>query len=522
MTTLTPPSAQTRQRVQLLGAAVLVVVAIALTALAVRLVGAGGVPWEVLAGALLLLPLSAVAGGSVRVRRQSGRLLHGGAEVLALAAVLVLGLAVLTLVLGRLPDRREQELVLPALAALGAGAVAHPWLRSRVTSGVSRRTARGARTTSAVLDAFAARSARAVPLEELLLQLAEALRGELGLRGVDVWTTSGDGLQRLLSVPHRPTSVTSLDPGQVAVLRRAGVAGEAWLRMWLPALLDGREDEQVRLAPVGYGGDLLGLLLVTRPRDGEGFGERDERALGEVARRLALTLHNRSLDAALQATLDDLRSTNEELRASRSRLVAAADAERRRIERDIHDGAQQHLVALAVNLGLSRQLLQDDADAAAELLSELAGELKETIAQLRDLAHGVYPPLLREAGLAEALRAAAARSPLAVSVEAGGLGRYGPDLEAAVYFCCLEALQNAAKHAPEARVTLTLREVAGSLRLTVTDDGPGFDVDAVRGGQGLQNMTDRLGAVGGLLTVRATPGTGARVEGVGPLAPTGT
>jgi signal transduction histidine kinase len=493
-------------------------VALGVTALAVRVVGDSGLPWDLLAVSLLLLPLGAAAGASVRARRHSGRLLDAGAEALALSAVLVLGLGVLTLVLGRLPDRREQDLVVPAAAGLAVGALAHPWLRRRISGAVARRTAPGVRTPAAVLDAFGERRARAVPLEELLLQLAEALRADLALTGVDVWTAGGGSLQRLLSVPHRTCRVTTLDPDQVRVLRRAGVAGEAWLRMWLPALLEGREDVQVRLAPVGYGGDLLGLLLVTRRRDGERFGERDERALGEVARRLALTLHNRSLDAALQATLDDLRTTNDELRASRSRLVAAADAERRRIERDIHDGAQQHLVALAVNLGLSRQLLREDPDAAVELLDEVAVDLKETIAQVRDLAHGVYPPLLREAGLSEALRAAAARSPLAVTVDVGELRRYGADLEAAVYFCCLEALQNAAKHAPDAAVVLTAREEPGSLRVMVTDDGPGFDVAAVRDGQGLQNMTDRVGAVGGVLTLSAAPGAGTRVEAVLPLA----
>src|ERR671912_2209598 len=110
------------------------------------------------------------------------------------------------------------------------------------------------------------------------------------------------------------------------------------------------------------------------------------------------------------------------------------------------------------------------------MLDALADAVKDTIQELRDLAHGIYPPLLMDAGLAEALRAAANRSPLAVSVDADGLGRYSSDLEAAVYFCCLEALQNAAKHAPEASVTIDIREEDGAVQFEVSDDGPGFDV----------------------------------------------
>src|SRR5205085_9546258 len=157
--------------------------------------------------------------------------------------------------------------------------------------------------------------------------------------------------------------------------------------------------------------------------------------------QVAVALHNSALDTALQASLNDVRVANEELRASRARIVAAADHSRRQIERNLHDGAQQHLVALAVKLGLARQLVDGDPATVATLLEELRADAQTTLTELRELAHGIYPPLLMDRGLGEALRAAANRSVLPANVDAD-VGRFPPDVEAAVYFCCLEALQN--------------------------------------------------------------------------------
>jgi signal transduction histidine kinase len=231
-----------------------------------------------------------------------------------------------------------------------------------------------------------------------------------------------------------------------------------------------------------------------------------------------LALHNVQLDSALQASLDEVRRQAEELRASRSRIVATADAERRKIERNLHDGAQQHLVALAVNLRLAKDLLGDDPATASEMLDALAADVKETIQELRDLAHGIYPPLLRDSGVVEALRAAASRSPLAVDVDADGMGRFPSEIEAAIYFCCLEALQNAAKHAPDARVAVKVWEESGGLLFSVTDDGPGFDVEVAQQGHGFTNMSDRLGAIGGTIRWESSPGHGSTVRGSVPIA----
>ena len=254
------------------------------------------------------------------------------------------------------------------------------------------------------------------------------------------------------------------------------------------------------------------------PPDADVFTGGDERALAEVARRLAIVLRNRVLDEQLQVTLADLRRTNADLLASRRRLVATADAERRRIERDLHDGAQQHLVALAVGLRLVRDELRSAGNGSGEsepaLLDELDRGVREAIATLRDLAHGIYPPLLRDGGLTEALRVAATRGRAQFVTD--GVGRYPEQVEAAVYFCCLEALQNAAKHAPGAHVELRLAADEAQLRFTVTDTGPGFVAGGVPGA-GLQNMADRVGAVGGSVECRSAPGAGTTVEGNVPV-----
>jgi signal transduction histidine kinase len=213
----------------------------------------------------------------------------------------------------------------------------------------------------------------------------------------------------------------------------------------------------------------------------------------------------------------DLRRQTRELRASRARIVVAADAERLRIERDLHDGAQQHLTSLSVRLLMAAKLADQDPELAS-LLEQLGAEVSDTAREVRGLAHGIYPPLLRANGLADALFAAAGHCTLPARVQAGSLGRYLADIEAAVYFCCLEAMQNACKHAGErATIRLCVREEAGTLTFEVTDDGAGFDATTRGLGTGLLNMADRLGAFGGHLRVDSAPGQGTRVTGTVPV-----
>jgi signal transduction histidine kinase len=203
----------------------------------------------------------------------------------------------------------------------------------------------------------------------------------------------------------------------------------------------------------------------------------------------------------------------EEIRASRLRLVAAQDEERRRIERNIHDGAQQQLVALAIKLSITESMIGTDTEGERELLAELRQDAAGAVEELRDLARGIYPPLLAGEGLVTALQAQARKAPVPTSVTADGVGRYPQDLEAAVYFCVLEALQNVAKYAGATRAGVRLAISGHDLTFEVTDDGAGFDPGRGGYGTGLQGMADRLHAHGGSLAVRSSPGAGTTISG---------
>ncbi len=227
---------------------------------------------------------------------------------------------------------------------------------------------------------------------------------------------------------------------------------------------------------------------------------------------------NRTLEQRVKHQVVELERQADELRASRARIVAAADAERRRIERNLHDGAQQYLVGVAANLGAARELADSDAAKAKAILDELGESIRDAMRELRELAHGIYPPLLQDRGLKEALANAARRVPIPARVDATELGRYDAGLEAAVYFCCLEALQNAAKHAGEnASARVRVWEEDGGIRFEVADDGAGIDPAADDTGTGLTNMRDRLGAIGGNIQVESTPGAGTKVLGTVPV-----
>ncbi len=234
--------------------------------------------------------------------------------------------------------------------------------------------------------------------------------------------------------------------------------------------------------------------------------------------REALRIDKIELTSALQASFEDLQRHAEQLRASRARVVAAADVERRRMERDLHDGAQQQLVLLGLKLAMAERVIEKDAAGATAIHAELREDLSQALSQLRDLAHGIYPAVLENEGLAAALREAANRAAIATEVHCDGAGRYPPELEAAVYFCCLEALQNAGKHAGDgARVTLDLAERGPCLVFQVADDGQGYDATRGSASVGVQNMTDRIGALGGQLSIQSAPGSGTTILGSIPL-----
>ena len=276
-------------------------------------------------------------------------------------------------------------------------------------------------------------------------------------------------------MPHRAPPPLLVGEKERPVVARAGVSGGRWLEIWLPDILGPHPSAAVRVAPLAHQGELLGLIVGRRSDDGDAFTEEDDRVLAELARQVGLALHNVQLDSALQASLAELRLANEELRASRARIVAAGDAERRKLERNLHDGAQQHLVALAVKLRLAKDAVEDDPPGAIEMMDELRGDIQDAIQELRALAHGIFPPLLVSGGLTEALPAAAGRAALPTTADVSGLRRYPSEVEAAVYFCCLEALQNAGKHAGDgAKAKLRVWEDDGVLHFEVSDNGVGF------------------------------------------------
>jgi signal transduction histidine kinase len=206
-----------------------------------------------------------------------------------------------------------------------------------------------------------------------------------------------------------------------------------------------------------------------------------------------------------------------ELRVSRARIVQAGDAARRRIERDLHDSAQQRLVALRINLAAAAERLDGAQERA--LLDQLGTEVEHAIDDLRMVAHGIYPQVLSTAGVGAALAAVARRSPLRVTIHDGWSGRHAEQVEATVYFCCVECLQNAAKHGgPDVRATVRLTERSGRVGFVVEDDGPGFDPSAVTGSSGLTNLLDRVSALGGTLEIDSAPGRGTRISGGIPAA----
>jgi signal transduction histidine kinase len=215
-----------------------------------------------------------------------------------------------------------------------------------------------------------------------------------------------------------------------------------------------------------------------------------------------------------QRLANEASTATREVRRSRARIAATAERERRRIERDLHDGAQQRLVALRIELELAEELIRRDPDRGVERLRELEAGLDETLEELRSLAHGVYPPLLADRGLDEALQAAGRRSPIPVDVEVNSVTRYSPEIESAIYFCVIEALQNVAKHARGARrVALRLDGDGSEVRFSVRDDGAGAPDGEITPGVGVTNMRDRLSTVGGGVRISSTPGVGTTVFG---------
>jgi signal transduction histidine kinase len=357
-------------------------------------------------------------------------------------------------------------LILAVGIAIGVAA----WPLRRFARRAADRVVYGGRATPyEVLTDFSGRLADAYSTEDVLPRMAAVLASGTGAQRVSVWLRVGRDLRSVATWPD--------DAGGTP-------EGTSWFE-------------------VRHQGEPLGAISASMPAN-DPMTPSKERLIGDLATQAGLVLRNVRLI--------------EELRASRRRIVPAQDARARKLERDIHDGAQQQLVALAVKLGLARAMLDRDPAKARDLIEQLRSDANDALDNLRDLARGVYPPLLADKGLGAALHAQAAKATLPVGVSVDGVIRYEEQIEAAVYFCALEALNNAVKHGQASRVEVELGANDSTLRFEVRDDGRGFEPESAPQGTGLQGMSDRLEAIGGTLTVISTPGGGTKVLGEVPLA----
>jgi signal transduction histidine kinase len=327
-----------------------------------------------------------------------------------------------------------------------------------------------------ILSDFSHRVGASYADEDVLLRMARVLAEAMGAARAAVWLRVGEEI--------RPAAAWPAEGAGLGPVRAAEDVLPPLPASWA---------EEVR-----HRGELLGALAVDMPPN-DPIDPTRQRLVRDLASQAGLVLRNVRLI--------------EELRTSRRRIVTVQDERAKRLERNIHDGAQQQLVALSVKLGLAKNLAGRDPDGQRQILDQLQREVVEALENLRDLARGIYPPLLADKGLPVALTAQARKSPVPVTVDADNVGRYPQEVEAAVYFCALEALQNVAKYAEASRARVRLSTDDGRLTFAISDDGRGFDPSTAPGGSGLQNMADRLAALGGSLEVSSTPGGGTTVAG---------
>jgi signal transduction histidine kinase len=393
------------------------------------------------------------------------------------AIVAVLLTAVFLLValgIGRIAGRGEAGAIVAAVV-IGLAF----WPAARLARRIADRVVYGGRATPyEVLTEFSARVGSSYGSDDVLPRMAQILAGAVGARRAVVWLRVGNQLRPAAVAPDGEVP----DPVAITGAPLPSLPGDAAVEV---------RDQ----------GEVLGALSVdSNPNDP--MNPSKDRLVRDLASQAGLVLRNVRLI--------------EELRESRRRIVSAQDERARKLERNIHDGAQQQLVALAVKIRLAEKLAERDPVKAKQILSELEADATGALENLRDLARGIYPPLLADAGLGAALEAQARKSPLTVEFGIDGIRRYPQEVEAAVYFCVLEALQNVAKYANASGARVGLMETNGDLTFVVEDDGVGFEPSLARG-SGLPNMRDRMEAVGGDVSVRSSAGAGTTVRGRVPV-----
>ena len=370
-----------------------------------------------------------------------------------------------------------------SLVATATVAVAFQPFQARARS-FANRVVYGERATPyEVLSKFSRHLGERYPTDDVLPRMAQILGEGTGATRAFVWLRIGAELRPAASWPAdgpMPLSVMTRSDSLPRLTTDTGVAATT------------------HEVPVRHLGELLGAFSIIKPPY-EPLTPVEEELLDGLAAQAGLVLRNAALIA--------------DLRASRQRLVAAQDEERRKIERNLHDGAQQQLVALAVKVRLATAMVGKDEIEERRLLDEVQSDTSDALENLRDLARGIYPPLLADQGLRAALLGQIRKAMVPTTLEADGIGRYPREAEAAVYFCCLEALQNVAKYADASEAVVRLIPEEDHLRFEVVDDGVGFDPMSTGYGTGLQGMADRLEAVGGTLELRSTPTEGTTIAG---------
>jgi len=450
----------------------------------------------------------------MRPRRVLRELHRGGRRrllvLLGLAGFVVWVYVVVVLGGGALIGRTDSPSV--PLSVLATTVVA--LLFARVQAALERATVKLGPDAAApydVLAHFSDEVTTAYATDELPARMATLLAQGTGARWAQVWLNVADQMTLAATWP------TDVDTDRTPPdLRCEDVVVT---------------DDGLRELPVCDGGQLLGVLRV-QERPGLVLTLVEERLFAGLASQASLVLSWVRLQAELDDRRAELQQRSAEIEASRRRLITTQDAERSRLERDLHDGAQQHLVALTVNLGLAHTIVGRSPDRAAAVLSLQADAATVAIETLSALSRGIYPRHLADQGLEAALRAAVAGSAVPVAVEAGEVARPPASVEAALYFCCIEAVQNATKHSGAATVTVRLEENPSRWCLTVTDDGIGFDQThaGAAPGVGLTNMRDRLDAVagtveflsperGGTTMIAVVPRTDAAVSTPGSMSP---
>jgi signal transduction histidine kinase len=404
-----------------------------------------------------------------------------------LTAFVVLVYVVIVLGGGVLLGHTSSPLAGLSVLATAVVALGFDPVQSRLEGAASRLVHGGQPSPYDVLRRFTEAVTGRYAAEELPDRVAQVLCEGTGAQWSQVWLVVDDRPVLTATWPPgatRERQVEEDDPGEVDAPRR-------------------------RALPVRHGAETLGVLVV-QERPQAPLTSVELRQFSELAAQAGLVLRGARLRAELERRLGELSARAAELRRSLERLVDVQDDKRRRLERDIHDGAQQHLVALAVNLRLAQELAVRSPDRAAQILAAQGAATADAIAALAQLSRGIYPSLLADEGLAAALHAATGISTIPVDIAATGRGRYAANLEVAAYFCALEALQNAAKHSGASSIRVVLSSGPRCLTVTVDDDGTGFDPSAPAG-TGLANMRDRIESVGGVLTTSSSA-DGTRVR----------